>query len=204
MLGHLRNIDESLAGTVAEGLGVRELPPAHKPAVVPKEGLPPSDALSILKRPTTFQGRKLGILVTDGADAAVVNGLQDAATSAGAVVEFIAPTVGGVALSDGTLLPAHHKIDGGPSVLFDAVALVVGEEGALSLLKLPPARDFVADAYAHYKFIGFTAPALKLMQKAALPEDLDDGIVALSTDKDVKTFIKRCAELRFWDRPDGA
>jgi catalase len=204
MLGHLRNIDESLAQTVADGLGVNELPAAHKPAAIPKEELPPSDALSILKRPTTFKGRKLGILVTDGADATLVKALQEAAIAAGAVVEIVAPTVGGVTLNDGSPLPAHHKIDGGPSVLFDAVALVVGDEGALSLLKLPPARDFVADAYAHYKFIGFTDPALKLMQKAGLPDDLDDAIIALNREADAKAFLKRCAELRFWDRSDGA
>ncbi len=204
MLGHLRNIDESLAQNVADGLGTAELPAAHKPAAMPKQDLSPSDALSILKRPTTFKGRKLGILVTDGADAALVGALGAAATSAGAVVEYVAPTVGGVTLSDGTVLPAHHKIDGGPSVLFDAVALAIGDEGALTLLKLPPARDFVADAYAHYKFIGFTEPALKLMQKAALPEDLDDGIIKLNVEKDAKAFVKECASLRFWDRPDGA
>jgi catalase len=34
--------------------------------------LPPSDALSILKNgPNQFKGRKLGILLTDGTDAAV-------------------------------------------------------------------------------------------------------------------------------------
>ena len=204
MLGHLLNIDKDLAQTVADGLGVTQLPPAHKPAATPKMELPPSDPLSILKRPTTFAGRKLGILVTEGADAGLVTALQEAALAIPAVVEIIAPTVGGVTLSDGSILTAHHKVDGGPSVLFDAVALVVGEEGALSLLKLPPARDFVADAYAHYKFIGFTEPAVKLMQKAGLPEGLDEAIVPLKRPADAKAFLKACAQLRFWDRPDGA
>ena len=49
------------------------------PAVTPRTDLPPSDALSILKRPPGHsQGRKLGVLVTDGADAAVSHGLQEA------------------------------------------------------------------------------------------------------------------------------
>lgn len=203
MLGHLRNIDEDLAQAVADGLGVAELPAAHKPAVQPKTDLPPSDQLSILKRPTSFAGRKLGILVTDGANAEVLKALQEAALAIPAEVEVIAPTVGGVMLSDGNRLIAHHKIDGGPSVLFDAVALLVGEEGALSLLKLPPARDFVSDAYAHYKFIGFSEPALKLMRKVGMPDDLDDAIVSLERPADAKSFLKACSALRFWDRPDG-
>jgi catalase len=119
-------------------------------------------------------------------------------------MELIAPTVSGVEASDGTRLAAHHKVDGGPSVLFDAVAVLPGDEGVLGLLKLPPARDFVADAYAHYKFVGFSEPARKLFAKAGLPDDLDDGFFALAKPADAKAFIAACADLRFWDRPDGA
>ena len=123
----------------------------------------------------------------------------------GRYVEFIAPKVGGVHLPvTARMLPAHHKIDGGPSVLFDAVALLVGDEGVLALLKLPPARDFVADAYAHYKFIGFTEPAVKLFRRSGLPEDLDDGFVPLGKPASIKTFMAAIVRFRFWDRPDGA
>ncbi len=65
--------------------------------------------------------------------------------------------------SNGKRIPAQHAIDGGPSVVFDAVAIVASEGGIAALLKLPPARDFVADAFAHYKFIGFTAGAAVLI-----------------------------------------
>ena len=205
MLAHLVNIDTDLAQSVADGLGMGELPPAANPAVAPNRDLPPSDALSILKNgPESFKGRKLGILVTDGADAALLGELQNAAAAMGAVVELVAPTVGGVTLSDGKLMPAHHKIDGGPSVLFDAVVLLVAEEGVLGLTKLPPARDFVADAYAHYKFIGFTPAALKLITKVGISEELDDGFVTLERAADARTFLQTCSALRFWDRPDGA
>ena len=34
--------------------------------------------------------------------------------------KLIAPRIGGVEMTDGTLVPADEKIDGGPSVLFDA------------------------------------------------------------------------------------
>ncbi|MGV3650621.1 MAG: catalase HPII, partial [Devosia sp.] len=140
----------------------------------------------------------------DGADAELVKALEAAALSIPAVVEIIAPTVGGVTLSDGSRLVAQHKIDGGPSVLFDAVALVLSEEGADKLLRVPPARDFAADAYAHYKFIGFTEAALPLMQKAGLPPGPDAAMVPLKRPADAARFIKACAALRFWDRPDGA
>ncbi len=204
VVSHLLNIDEGLAQAVADGLGLETLPTAADPAVATRTDLPASDALSILKNPPAkFKGRKLGVLITDGVDAALLDALKAAATAAGAAMELIAPTVGGIAASDGTVLAAHHKIDGGPSVLFDAVAVLPGEEGVLSLLKLPAARDFVSDAYAHYKFIGFSAAATKLFAKVGLPDDLDDGFVDLA-EVEPAAFIESCAALRFWDRPDGA
>jgi hypothetical protein len=38
-------------------------------------------------------------------------------------VELIAPTVGSVTTSDGSTISADQKLEGGPSVLYDAVAL---------------------------------------------------------------------------------
>ena len=204
VVSHLVNIDAELANTVASGLGLATVPKAAPPAAKPKMDLPPSDALSILKGPKQFKGRKLGILMTDGVDAMLVKALEEAARAAGGTVERVAPTVGGVVASDGTHLPAHRKIDAGPSVLFDAVAILASKEGVAALLKMPPARDFVADAYAHYKFCGFSPAARMLFAKAGLPDDLDEGFVLLGKTSDAATFLKACAALRFWDREDGA
>ena len=44
-------------------------------------------------------------------------------------------------------------------MLFDAVAILPSKEGAELLAMLPAARDFVADAVAHRKFIGYAATA---------------------------------------------
>lgn len=205
MVAHLINIDRTLAQSVADGLGLPSLPVAAKPAVSTRTDLPPSDALSMLKNPAdTFKGRKLGVLITDAVDAKLLKALQDAVAAEGATLETIAPTIGGVAASDGSHIPAQHQIDGGPSVVFDAVAILASEKGVQALLKSPPARDFAADAYAHYKFVGFTPPAAKLFTKIGLPADLDDGFHSLAKPGDVKTFIAACKRLRFWDRTDAA
>jgi len=190
---------------VADGLGLPSLPAAAKPAVSPRTDLALSDALSILKNPPdSFKGRKLGVLVTDGVDAKLLKALQDAVTSEGATMETIAPTIGGVTANDGTHVAAQHQVDGGPSVVFDAVAILASEEGVGSLLKSPPARDFAADAYAHYKFVGFSPPSAKLFAKVGPPEGLDEGFHSLAKPADVKAFIAACKRLRFWDRTDAA
>jgi catalase len=203
MVSHLRNIDEDLAQQVADGLGVDELPDAAPPAVKPRKNLPPSDALSILKNaPNTFEGRKLGILVTDGTDGDLLKALQTAAEEEGAVVELIAPTVGGITTATGEKIPVHHKIDGGPSVLFDAVAVMPSDKGVKALLNLPPARDFVTDAFAHYKFVAFSAAANELFASAGVKPD--DGFTEMADAEEAGEFIEKCRELRFWDRVGGA
>lgn len=91
-------------------------------------------------------------------------------------------------------------IDGGPSVLFDAVALVLSEEGAERLTGEAAARDFVADAFAHCKFIGFTSGAVPLLQKAGVDPDADEGLIGLDDPKAIADFIESCRKLRLWSR----
>jgi catalase len=203
MVGHLRNIDANLAMTVADGLGLA-LPPPAKAARPTITDLPTSDALSIVKNaPGTFKGRKMGILLTDGADAAIFTALTVALDKEGANWEVIAPKIGGATLSDGQKVPAKQKIDGGPSVLYDAVALVVSESGAVLLAKDAPTKDFVNDAFAHCKFIGHTDAAGVLFEAAGVQDKMDAGFVALNGKKDVASLVAACRTLRFWDREPG-
>jgi catalase len=201
MVSHLLNIDSELARAVASGLGLTELPTPAKAARPTRDDLPVSDALSILKHcPQTFGGRKLGILLTDGADAGLFDALIKAAAKAGAVVEIVAPKIAGAVLSDGALVPVKQKIDGGPSVLFDAVAVLTSAAGAAFLAQNAAAKDFVNDAFAHCKFIGYCAEAMPLFEKTGLAGNLDEGCVLLLKASDGKTFIETLGQQRFWPR----
>ncbi|MEI9849789.1 MAG: catalase [Sphingomonas sp.] len=200
VVSHLRNIDETLAATVADGLGI-DLPGPAAAARPTLTGLPPSDALSIVKNgPASFKGRKLGILLTDGADAAIFQALLAAVESEGAFYEVVAPRIGGVTLSDGTAVAAKHKIDGGPSVLFDAVAVLASAAGAALLAKDAAAKDFATDAFAHCKFIGIGREAHLLFEKAGIAGDLDEGCLPLGSARDAGAFVKACGALRHWPR----
>ncbi len=199
MVAHLMNVDGALAEGVAEGLGLAKMPKAAQPAREVLGDLPASPALSILLNgPQSFEGRKVGALVTDGVDAKLLGALQNALDAEGALLELIAPTVGGVTSSDGTALLVKQKVNGGPSVLYDAVAILPSEEGAAQLLDEATAKDFVSDAFAHAKFIAYNDAAGPLLQKAgAVP---DDGFLMLRKPGDAKTFVEMCRELRFWPR----
>jgi len=201
IVSHLRNIDATLAGLVANGLGLLELPAPAQAARPTRDDLAPSPALSIVERgPSSFAGRKLGVLLTDGADAGLYDAVSKAAAKAGAIVEVIAPKISGAVLSDGTLVPARQKIDGGPSVLFDAVAVLASAEGAALLARDGTAKDFVNDAFGHCKFIAYSAEAATLFEKAGLLSDLDEGCFALVGGKDARDFIGACGQLRYWPR----
>jgi catalase len=194
MVGHLRHIDADLAQRVADGLGLDVLPPAPPAAVKPKD-MKPSPALQIIgKMKDTLEGRCVGILIHDGSDAATVKALRKAAESAGATVKIVAPKVGGAKLSDGKKLPADGQLAGTPSVVFDAVAVVLSEEGGKALAKEAAAVDFVRDAFGHLKAIAADAGAQALLKAGNVGKD--KGVVDAG---DVKAFIA-AAKTRQWDR----
>ena len=199
VVAHLRNVDEELASRVAEGLGL-DLPDAAEAAIKPRTDLPGSDSLSILKNgPKSFAGRKLGILTSEGADASVVNAVKDAVTAVGGKVEFITPTIGGVTFSDGTKQPGDQHVQGGPSVLYDAVAVIPGKESVADLATKASAKDFVTDAFAHQKFIGYTADTKPLFEAAGLADQLDKGCIELDASSG-KKFVDALKPMRVWDR----
>jgi catalase len=93
-----------------------------------------------------------------------------------------------------------QKIGGGPSVLYDAVALLPTEAGAADLTQHPGAKDFVSDAFAHCKFIGFSESAIPLLDAVGISPTADAGIGLLASNGDAAGFVERCRDLRFWDR----
>ena len=201
MVAHLLTIDEALGQKVGAGLRLREMPSPAAAARPPRMDLPKSPALSIiLNGPESFAGRKVGALVTDGADAGILKALKRALDQEGALLKLVAPMVGGIEASDGSFIEADEKIDGGPSVLFDAVVLLPSADGAQMLAREASARDFVADAFAHLKFIGYGAAAEPLLKKAGVLEDRDEGCLVLRSAGDAEAFVAACRKLRFWSR----
>ncbi|TYC90493.1 catalase, partial [Novosphingobium sp. BW1] len=202
IVAHLLNIDTSLATVVANGLGLARMPKAFPAAVPTRKDLPPSDTLSIIRNgPDSFAGRKLGILVSSGASASLVGKLVETLGKLPADYEIIAPQIGGAELDDGSLIAGSQKIDGGPSVLYDAVAIILSEDGAKMFCEDKTAKDFVNDAFAHAKYIGHSPEAVPFLERAGIrQEDRDDAVITLENLTSIEGFVKACAALRFWDR----
>jgi len=194
MVGHFRHIDEDLARRVAAGLAFEKIPPAPA-TVVPVKAMKPSPALQIIgKMKDTLKGRAVAILIADGSDGIVIEKIRKAAIDAGASVKIVAPKVGGAKLLSGSMLPADGQLAGTPSVLFDAVAVILSDEGANKLSKESAAIDFVRDAFSHLKAIAADKGGQILLQTANIVKD--PGVVDTSTSD---AFIT-AAKTRQWDR----
>lgn len=194
VLANLQNVDETLAQRVADGLNL-PLPKASEPAVAPID-LDASPALRIVgKYPDTLKGRKVAILVADGSDGAVIDAVRATVEGDGGSVFIVAPKIGGAKLKGGKTLIADGQLAGSPSVLFDAVAIVLSDDGCAQLLKEGAAVDFAKDAFGHLKAIGHTPEAQPLLDKAGVEPDA--GVIDLS--KNAEAFLAP-ARTRQWDR----
>jgi catalase len=194
MVGHLVHIDPSLAQRVADGLGMDSVPPAPAAAVPPAD-MPEAPEVRIIGRMReTLEHRTVGILIDEGSDATALKALRKAAEAAGATVKIVAPKLGGAVLSDGKKQPADGQLAGTPSVVFDAVAVLLSEAAGRKLAKESAAVDFVAFAWAHLKAIASDAGAAPLLEAGNVGKDA--GIVDAA---DPKAFIA-AAKTRQWAR----
>ena len=89
---------------------------------------------------------------------------------------------------------ADGQLEGMPSVMFDAVAVLLSDDGAAKLAGDAKALDFVRDAFAHLKAIAVDQGGKTLLQAAGVQPDA--GVVAAA---DVADFIA-AAKTRQWDR----
>ncbi|MBA2935928.1 catalase [Sphingomonas sp. CGMCC 1.13654] len=191
LVANLRNVDEALAKRVADGLGI-DLPDKAEAAREPID-IAPSDALSIQKNMKgTLEGRQVGILIADGSDAKEIEAVKAAVEKAGGKAVIVAPKIGGAKLAGGKTLKADGQLAGSPSQIFDAIAIILSDEGAAALSKEGAAIQFIMDAFGHLKAIGATEAAKPLLDKAGV--EPDDGVTGLDGD-----FVK-AATRRFYDR----
>jgi catalase len=194
MMANLRNVDETLAARVADGLGL-DPPPASKPARAPIE-MEPSPKLRIIGNyPETLQGRCVAILVTDGSDGKQIDAVKTGCEEAGAQVKIVAPKIGGATLKGGKRLAADAQLAGAPSVLFDAVVVLPSKEGAAKLAADPAAVDWAAHAFVHLKAIGHNAEAAELLRYAGVTPDAR----VIDVSKKAGDFVKKAAG-REWAR----
>ena len=198
MLGHINNVAPDLEARVAEALGLEGQAEQVNPAMPPVD-MAPSPALSLLaKAKPSLMGRKIGLLMSDGTQRETLDQLCSAAEKEGAVVEWVAPKIGGIKSKNGQVILPNHAIAAAPSVFFDAVIVAVSAEAVDALTKDPAAISFIRDAYAHLKVIGFVSAAMPLLEAAGV--NVDEGVINVDKAAGVSAYIKKAKMGRVWKR----
>jgi len=201
MVGHLLNIHDEFAEDVSKGLGMEKMPQKMKAAREPRKDLKPSVALSILKNPLkNFSGRKIGVLLSQGYDQGTLENLLTALKKEKVNHDIISFHTGMVKSNNKSSVTVDEKIDGAPSVLYDAIAILITPKDLQMYLNCPAARDFVSDAISHKKFIAYHEAGEDLLKAMSPKGELDEGMFELDKPAVAKKFLGRCKEIRLWAR----
>lgn len=179
MVGLLAQVDKTLAGLVAQGLGMAVPAKLSGPTnmSVPADGDPKrfqpkpltpsldrSPALSMaFTVKDTIKTRKVAILAADGVDDAALARMKNALTAAGARPKIVAPRLGVLKGVTGAEVPIDFSFLTAGSVLFDAVYIPGGDVSVETLKGDAKALVFVKEAYLHCKAIAATDAGTKLL-----------------------------------------
>jgi catalase len=168
----LRNVDEPLAQTVADGLGM-VLPAAQPralatPAASPVEASP---ALSLLARPGDgrLDGRRVALLAADGIESGALRTVREALLQRHVVARVVAPRLGLLRTIEGEPLAVEATVEAMPSVLWDAVVVAGGPEALPALLADGQVLEFLRDQWRHAKPMLVLGRDATLLRAAGIP-----------------------------------
>lgn len=192
----LCNIDLTLAQQVADQLGI-EIPAEKKAAKLPDVLISKRLSFEAFK-PADIKARKIAILAHDKANEASIKAVQAWAESESAVADVLTPRPGPVLSQQGTVIPSDGMQKAEPSIAYDAVVIVDGDNYDM-VLKDGIATHYLLEAYKHLK------PIVFLGDKSQLIEDLklisDEGTLANSQFDTVQdTFKTLIMNHRVWAR----
>ncbi|MBW4529291.1 MAG: catalase [Aphanothece saxicola GSE-SYN-MK-01-06B] len=198
MLGHLAIIDPDLHAQVEASIGMQGEADTITPAVKPRD-LTPSPALSILaKAEPTLKGRKVGVLLLDGFDPALLTALKDSVKREKASLFLVANSIAGATDASGKLVPADGALSGSPSVFFDSVAILAPKDPPKALPLAAVTTEWLEKAFNHRKVMAYSSGAKTILDRTHIAPD--SGVVLLSGASSVAGYINAAKHGRLWDR----
>lgn len=211
MVASLRNVSESLASQIAEGLGMSPVPQAMPKVVqtVAKPEIKLSPSLSLMARgpDDSVAARKVAILVANGIAGKDAIAVHAALFANGAVPRFVAPRIGPVSTTDGGAVEADASLENEPGFLFDALVLPRGPEAVATLSKDVHTLEFIKDQYRHGKTLLVMGDSRALLKMAGIEPQLpgggaDPGIVIADSGRPeaIVAFMEAMAKHRHPER----
>ena len=223
MVGLLTQVDQKLAGDVADALGIKVpkgpvMPMNHS---VPADGNPknfqpvkvklPIDASPALSmanlKKDTIKTRQVAVLCANGVDDAALNAMLRSLLAEGVQCKIIAPKLGDVNGMSGKKVKADQSFLIATSVVFDAVYIPGGTKSVETLTADGDALHFVEEAYKHCKPVAANEDARSFLEYTCIGNNLHekgydakaDGVV-IGKGNISKAFIQAMKQHRFWER----
>lgn len=199
MLGHLNNVDSELASMVADKLGMTGTADDISPVVPVRDPNPSTPLSQYSVAPRSLEGKKVGLLITDGVNSAQFNSIKDAIQAEKATLSVVAPKPGPLQTDDGTRIVPDHFLEGVPSVLSDCVIVAPTANSVATLIEETAAIDWIRDAFAHLKVIGFNDASRPMFEKASVKTESEKGVVDIQ-DEGLDHFMAAAKNHRVWER----
>ena len=191
----LSNIDQDLAKYVADELGLKpDIKSLGSKKIISKK-------LSIDAFPAPdIKQRKIAVLVHEGANESTVNTIKNWAEENSALAEVLAPNAAPVKSSEGKEIAVDGRQNGEPSVTYDAVVVVDGDN--FDQFKADGvAKHYVLETYKHLKPIVLLGDKSKLLEILNLKED--KSLFVCQNFSDVQdAFKKAIQQHRNWKREE--
>jgi catalase len=201
----LRNVDETLAARLADGLGMA-LPPAQPRALEPpvRSEVDASRPLSLFAFPGdgSIAGRRIALLLADGADVGPLRKIHDALVDGGAGPRFVGVKLGSLGARGGAVVDVEATLETMPAPLWDAMVI---DASANALAKKGHAVEFVKEQFRHCKAMLVLGDASALLAAAGIGADAppsDPGFIraGAASDEALAAFIRAVGRHKHYER----
>ncbi|WP_339697858.1 catalase [uncultured Marixanthomonas sp.] len=214
MLWILNQIDESLAQTVADGLG-KKIPDSIDEPINQAIGAdadvnkhqPDTKKIYLKKDPALSQAntefssiktRKIAVLVANGFSMKNFKSIKEALENDGAICNLIAPHGGSVTCDANK----DHKVDASitttESVLFDALYIPGGDKSIQTLIENGKVKKFINETFKHCKAIAADDEGEQLLDKTVIKDHKDDAAILINEES--SKFKEAISKHRNWER----
>lgn len=160
-----------------------------------------SENLSMAAFPSSdIKQRKIAVLVHDGANAASIKAVKTWANNERAIADILAPSAAPIKSNDNNEIVVNGRQDGEPSVTYDAVIVIDGNN--LDKFKLDGvSKHYILEAYKHLKPIYLLDDKVELLEYLGITQD--DAIFTSKSFKNKRDDFKKAIQNhRFWDREE--
>lgn len=188
----LVNVDQEMAYTIADNVGVR------RPSGTNVDVSTRYPSLSISNSPSYAYTQKVGVLIGNGFDGREVMNVINTLKENGVFVVIVSEKLGTVTGLDGTQLKVDKTFLTSSPYLLDSLYIVGGTDQNVQKFN-QDISYYISIAYEHYKPIGVATNAQSYI-KPSESNNLAGVVFATNNPNFEAQFVKAVAKQRFWNR----